>query len=443
MVTMPGEVKKILERLEGAGYQAYAVGGCVRDLMMGRTPQDWDITTSALPQAVMDLFAPNAIPTGLQHGTVTVVMEGERFEVTTFRRDGDYLDSRHPDHVTFTGDIREDLKRRDFTVNAMAMDLRGEMVDPFGGAEDLRYELLRCVGDADARLTEDALRIMRCLRFAATLSFAIDGPTADALHRHRHRLQNIAAERIQVELTKLICGSAAAEVLLEYSDVLAEVIPEVAAAVGFDQRNGHHCFDVWEHCVRAMAAVPPDPILRYTMLLHDLGKPETFTLDEDGVGHFYGHGSHSTEIAKRACQRLRLDRHTSETIETLVRCHDMEVPLTEKGMRRQLRRLGEENLRRLLKVKRGDNLAQHPAYLGRQQHIDQLEQMLDVVLREDQCFSLKQLAVKGDDLLALGLRGPAVGKALEALLDLVVEEKLPNDRRVLLDYVEGMEENGL
>ena len=442
MAAMPEEVKRILERLEGAGYRAYAVGGCVRDLMMGRTPQDWDITTSAPPQAVMGLFDAHAIPTGLQHGTVTVVLEEGRYEVTTFRRDGDYLDSRHPDHVTFTGDIREDLERRDFTVNAMAMDLRGQVVDPFGGAEDLRYELLRCVGDADKRLTEDALRIMRCLRFAATLSFAIDGPTADALHRHRHLLQNIAAERIQVELTKLICGSAAAEVLLEYPDVLAEVIPEMGAAVGFDQRNGHHCFDVWEHCVRAMAAVPPDPVLRYTMLLHDLGKPETFNLDEDGVGHFYGHGRRSAEIAAAACRRLRLDRHTSEAVETLVRCHDVEVPLTEKGMRRQLRRLGEENLRRLLKVKRGDNLAQHPAYLGRQQHIDQLEQLLDLVLREDQCFSLKQLAVNGNDLLALGLRGKAVGRVLEELLDLVVEEKLPNDRRVLLDYVAGMEESG-
>ena len=435
MPEFPQQVHALLVCLEAAGFAAYLVGGCVRDLLMGRQPVDWDAATSARPEQVLELFAPDALPTGLQHGTVTVSLDGCRFEVTTFRRDGNYRDSRHPDHVEFTASLEEDLSRRDFTVNAMAMDRGGRLIDPFGGQEDLRYELLRCVGDPDRRLTEDALRIMRGLRFAATLGLAVDGPTAGALHRHRALLGEIAVERIAVELKKLLCGRAAADILLEYADVLAVVIPEIAPAIGFQQHNPHHCFDVWEHSVRALAAVPPDPIARFVLLLHDLGKPETFFLDEAGVGHFYNHGKASAEIAQRVCQRLRLDRHTSETVERLVRWHDVEIPLTEKGIRRQLRRLGETDLRRLLQVKRGDNLAQHPAYLGRQTHITQLEQLLEVVLQEQQCFSLKQMAVKGGDLLALGLSGRAVGETLDALLDQVVEGKLPNDRELLLLYV--------
>ena len=435
MSVFPQQVHQLLERLEAGGFSAFVVGGCVRDIMMGRTPADWDAATSARPEQVMALFAPDALPTGLQHGTVTVRLGGYTFEVTTFRRDGCYRDARHPDHVTFTTDLREDLSRRDFTINAMAMDLRGTVVDPFGGGEDLRRRVLRCVGNPDRRLSEDALRIMRGLRFAATLGLTIDAPTAEALHRHRALLREIAIERITAELTRLLCGGRADEILLTYPDVLAVVIPEIMPAIGFQQYNPHHCYDVWEHSVRAMAAAPVDPVIRYTLLLHDLGKPETFSLDEKGVGHFYNHGKVSAEIANRVCQRLRLDRTTSDAVVDLVRWHDMEIPLSEKGIRRQLRRFGEMNLRRLLQIKRGDNLAQHPAYLGRQDHITQLEQLLDVVLQEEQCFSLKQLAVKGDDLLDLGLSGRAVGEALNTLLDQVVDGKMPNDRDLLLLYV--------
>ena len=435
MLELPGQVHMLFSRLEEAGFTAVLVGGCVRDLLMGRQPVDWDVAASALPEQVMELFAPDALPTGLQHGTVTVRLGGWSFEVTTFRRDGDYKDSRHPDHVEFTTSLEEDLSRRDFTVNAMALDRRGTLTDPFGGQADLRRAVLRCVGEPDRRLEEDALRIMRCLRFASLLGFGIDGPTAQALHRRRWELRAIAAERVSAELTKLLCGGHAAPVLLDYADVFSVVIPEIAAAIGFDQHNPHHCYDVWEHSVRALAAAPPETVVRYVLLLHDLGKPETFFLDEQGVGHFYGHGRAGAEIARRVCRRLRLDRHTSDAIECLVRYHDVEIPLTEKGIRRQLRRLGEENLRRLLQVKRGDNLAQHPAYRGRQEQIAQLEQLLDLVLQEEQCFSLKQLAVRGNDLLALGLSGPAVGQALDTLLDQVVEGRVPNEREMLLLYV--------
>ena len=436
MPDFPQSIHQLLTQLEQGGFSTYLVGGCVRDLLMGREPGDWDVATSARPEQVMALFSPNALPTGLKHGTVTVSVGGDPFEVTTFRRDGKYLDARHPDHVEFTADLREDLSRRDFTVNAMAMDLRGDLTDPFGGQEDLCSRQLRCVGEPDCRLSEDALRIMRGLRFAATLELTIEAQTSRALHRCRELLREIAVERISTELTKLLCGSRADEILLAYSDVLAVVIPEIVPAVGFAQRNPHHCYDVWEHSVRALSAVPADPVVRYALLLHDLGKPETFSVDEKGVGHFYHHGRASAAIAEQVCRRLRLDRHTSGAVVQLVRWHDVEIPLSEKGIRRQLRRFGEVNLRRLLQVKRGDNRAQHPDYRGRQDHITQLEQLLDIVLQEDQCFSLKQLAVKGDDLLALGLSGRAVGEALNTLLDQVVEGKMPNDKGLLLLYAE-------
>ena len=285
------------------------------------------------------------------------------------------------------------------------------------------------------RLQEDALRIMRALRFASVLSFAIDGETAAAVHREKESLRQIAAERIAVELGKLLCGESAAEVLLTYPDVLGVVLPEILPAVGFDQRNSHHCYDVWEHTVRAVSAAPRNLLLRYALLFHDLGKPETFSMDEQGVGHFYGHGKRSAELAEAACRRLWLDNDSRETIVLLVRLHDAEILATEKSIRRMLRRIGEERLRLLLQMKRCDNLAQHPDYHGRQRTIDQLEVLLDMVLRQELCFSLKQLAVKGNDLTDMGLSGPAVGRALNTLLDLVVEERLPNDRSTLLAYV--------
>lgn len=442
MGRIPDYTQSIIRRLEQAGHRAVLVGGCVRDSLLERIPEDYDVATSARPEEVMALFAPHAIPTGLQHGTVTVVSQGERVEVTTFRRDGAYTDHRRPDGVRFTDSLTEDLSRRDFTINAMALDLEGRLTDPFGGAEDLRRGILRCVGAAEERFREDALRIMRALRFAAQLSLTIEENTQAALGTNRALLLEIAEERICTELTKLLCAPGAAEVLLRYPEVVGVVLPEILPAVGFDQRNRHHCYDVYEHSVRALAAVPPDPLLRWTLLLHDLGKPETFSVDQAGVGHFFGHGKRSAEMAHAVCRRLRMDRRSSEAIEELVRLHDTEIPLSEKGLRRMLRRVGEDQLRRLIAVKRGDNLAQHPDYRGRQETLDQLEALLDLVLAADACFSLKQLAVKGGDLTALGLTGPAVGQMLGRLLDEVVEERLPNDRETLLAYAKQLMEEG-
>ena len=431
MPAMPETVKKIMVRLEDAGYEAWCVGGAVRDALLGRTPGDWDVATSAAPETVLALFAPHGLPTGLKHGTVTV----EGTEVTTFRRDGSYGDNRRPDYVEFTRSLEEDLSRRDFTVNAIAVNLHGETADPFGGREDLSRGLLRAVGAPEKRFGEDALRILRGLRFASRLGFSLEAETGRAIHRCGPLLKHIAPERIQTELTGILCGEYAARVLLDYPDVLGVFMPEILPCVGFDQHSVYHCYDVWSHTAYAVAAAKPLPVLRYAMLLHDLGKPETFALDGEGHGHFYGHWRRSVPLAQAILDRLRVDNRSKRVILTLVERHDCPLPLSEKSVRRNLARYGEETLRLLLEVKRADNLAQAEAYRDRQMLIRQWEELLELVLAGGACFSLGQLAVKGNDLTALGLKGPAVGVALKELLELVIDEKLPNDRGLLVEYV--------
>lgn len=435
MGDLPERVEEILRRLEAAGYEAWCVGGAVRDTLLGRVPGDWDVTTNAPPGRVLELFAPHAAPTGLQHGTVTVSGGGGWVEVTTYRRDGTYSDSRHPDQVEFTGSLEEDLSRRDFTVNAIALNRRGEVRDPFHGREDLVRRVLRAVGEPERRFREDALRILRGLRFASKLGFAIEPDTAAALRRCAPLLEKIAVERIQAELSGLLCGDGAAETLLAYPDVLGVFLPEILPCVGFDQHSPYHCYDVWEHTARSVAAVRPLPVLRYTMLLHDLGKPGSFLLGEDGRGHFYGHWRKSVELGDRILQRLRVDNHSRKQILTLVERHDCDLALNPRSVRRNLARYGEETVRLLLEVKRADNLAQAAAYRDRQGLLDEWEALLDGVLAEGSCFSLKQLAVRGGDLAGLGLEGPAIGRALQSLLEQVIDNKLPNERAVLLEYV--------
>ena len=356
-------------------------------------------------------------------------------EVTTYRLDGAYRDHRRPESVAFTASLEEDLARRDFTVNAMALDLRRELRDPFGGRADLARGLLRCVGDPDRRFQEDALRILRGMRFSAVLGLEMEAGTSAALARNRELLRKIAPERIQAELLKLLCGQHAKEALDGHVLAVAAFWPEVLPMVRFDQRNIHHCYDVWNHSTAALASTPPVPELRCAALLHDIGKPSTFTLDESGVGHFYGHAPVSVELADGMLRRLRFPNEFRERVTRLIAWHDRDIPRTDKGVRRALRLLGEEELRLLLALKRADNLAQAPAYRGRQQEIARGEAILDRLLTEDACFSLKQLAVNGNDLKALGLRGPAVGRTLEALLNKVVDGELPNEREALLEFV--------
>ena len=436
MAKIPAFVKNLLCTLESAGHQAWCVGGCVRDLRLGRTPVDWDVTSSALPEETMALFGERAVPTGLKHGTVTVRTEDQPVEVTTFRKDGAYRDHRRPETVTFTDSLEEDLRRRDFTVNAMALDLRGTFRDPFGGLGDLERGILRCVGEPERRFHEDALRILRGLRFSACLGFVLEEKTASAIREKKELLRDIAPERVWAELSRLLTGRWADEVLRAYPEVVGVFWPELLPMIGFDQRTRHHCYDVWEHTLHALAAVEPDVVLRCTMLLHDVGKPETFTLDARGHGHFKGHPARSAALAEDMLRRLRVDNATRETVVRLVEWHDRNIPRTDQGLRRALRDLGEADLRRLLAVKRADNQAQaHQDLLG---EIDKAEAILDRLLAEGACVSLGQLAVRGGDLAALGLRGPAIGRMLDLLLDRVVDGDVPNEREILLKTAAGL-----
>ncbi len=436
MQRIPEAVKDVLRRLTAAGHEAWCVGGCVRDLLLRREPGDWDVTTSALPKETLALFGACAVPTGLQHGTVTVRTDAGYVEVTTYRTEGSYGDCRHPDSVEFTRSLTEDLARRDFTINAIAMDVSGQLNDPMNGLADLTSRCLRCVGDPDLRLGEDALRILRGLRFASVLEFTIEKETSESIHRKRGLLHKIAAERIRVELDKLLCGGGVAEILREYPDVLGVFLPEILPAVCFPQNSPYHCYNVWEHTIHSVAAAPREPVLRMAVLLHDLGKPSCYTVDDAGCSHFYGHPKVSCELAAIALNRLKYDNESKRIILTLVERHDWPIQPTGKGIRRALRLLGEDTLRRLLAVKRADNLAQSPDYWYRQQEIDALEVLLNDLLKEDACFSLRQLAVNGTDLMALGFRGAEIGAELDRLLSAVVDGLLQNDRCVLLKSAE-------
>ena len=434
----PEQVNTALRRLREAGYTACAVGGCVRDRLMGAEPKDYDVTTAALPEQTEAVFAgERIIETGLKHGTVTVLLGGLPIEITTFRVDGGYSDARHPDAVRFTPSLTEDLARRDFPVNAMAWSPEDGLADPFGGADDLRNRLIRCVGDPDTRFREDALRILRALRFAAVLGFRIEERTADALHRNRALLDKVSAERIAAELCKLLCGDGVKPILLEYADVLGVVLPELLPMRGFDQRNPHHIYDVLEHTAVVVENVPPEPMLRWAALLHDSGKPATFALDAKGVGHFFGHPKVSAALADAALRRLKLDNATRERVVLLVQYHDVQIEPTEKAVKRALGKLGEEAFFQLLALKRADNLAQSPEYRGRLALCDQLEAIAREILRREDCFSLRDLAVKGGDLIAAGLRpGPALGAALDALLDAVIDGRVENERDALLAFLQ-------
>ncbi len=436
---LPNYVQSALSRLESAGFAAYVVGGCVRDALMGRTPGDYDVTTDALPEETAAVFAgERVIGTGLKHGTVTVLLDGKPLEITTYRVDGAYSDARHPDAVRFTRSLREDLARRDFTVNAMAWSPRNGLADPFGGAADIRAGVLRCVGDPDARFREDALRIARLLRFSAVLGFLPEAETAAAARRNRALLERISAERVAAELKKLVCGPDVRRIVLTETDILGVVLPEILPLRGFDQRNPHHCYDILEHSAAVCEAVPPEPVLRMAALLHDIGKPACFFLGEDGVGHFYGHAQRGAETADAILRRLRYDTAGRERITELVRRHDERIEPTEKGVLRALRRFGPEFFFQLLQLKRADALAHapDPARSERLARSEALEALGKSLLEREACFSLRDLAVGGDDLIAAGVpAGPALGQALHKLLDAVTDGAVPNEKAALLDYL--------
>ena len=433
---LPETIGSILSRLHDAGFAAYAVGGCVRDTLAGREPHDWDICTAARPEQVHAVFADGDVrDTGLKHGTVTLVLDHVPYEITTFRVDGDYSDSRRPDSVAFTDDVTLDLARRDFTVNAMAYSPADGLIDPFGGREDLKAGVIRCVGDPRERFAEDALRILRALRFASRFGYSVEGQTAAAVHALAPTLERIAPERIKTELDGLLAGPAAAEVLREFPDVLGVPIPELLPCVGFDQRSPWHIYDVWEHTLRAVAAAPEDLLLRWTMLFHDLGKPPTFSPGPDGTGHFYGHAAESARIAGAIMDRLRFSNEERDAIAELVRRHDGVLAPDRKAVRRQLARIGRTQFDRLLAVKRADNLAQAPELAApRLAELETLRALADDIEQNGDCTDLRRLALNGRDLLALGYApGPALGAELRRLLEFVLDDPARNDRETLLD----------
>ena len=424
--------------LENAGYEGYIVGGSVRDYLMGKSPDDYDITTSALPEEVEAVFADfKVIETGIKHGTVTVIIDHTPIEITTFRVEGEYLDGRRPSEVSFTRNLKEDVARRDFTMNAIAMDIRGNLYDYFGGKDDIANKVIRCVGKPSKRFSEDALRVMRAIRFASQTGFVIEEETKAAIFDNKESLLNISAERIRIELDKMLCGKDVKRVLLEYVEVLGVFMPEIKPTVDFDQKTNWHIYDVFTHTAVAVASTPAQAYLRMAALLHDIGKPSCFTIDEKGAGHFYGHALASVDIAREILNRLKFDNDTKQKILSLVKYHDVQIEPTSRSVKRALNKYTEEGFFDLILLKRADNMAQNPDLATRQDYLDQVVQVANMVIEEAQCFALKDLAVNGKDLIEAGLKpGKELGKVLDELLEQVLEDKLPNDKAKLLEFAQ-------
>ena len=433
----------VIESLEAAGYRAYAVGGCVRDALLGSTPSDYDVTTSALPYEVCGVFtADTVIPTGIKHGTVTVLACGEPIEVTTFRIDGSYTDRRKPDSVRFCRTLGEDLSRRDFTIGAIAYSECEGIIDPYGGRADIEKRVIRCVGDPHARLSEDALRILRALRFSAVLGFSIEPETDKALRELAPLLTEISAERCREELLRLLCGRDAVRVMREYISVIGVIIPELLPMVGFDQKNIHHIYDVYEHTLHVLGGTRPIPVLRLSALFHDIGKPDCYELGADGQGHFRGHPERSTEIASGIMHRLRFDGETMRQVLLLVRWHDRQIEETERAVRRALNKLGRDIFFLLLELKVADNLAQSPAYRDRKRSCEVLDSIAEEIIERGDCTERSRLAMNGSDLIALGMHpGREIGTVLDSIFDSVLSGELPTSRTELIAAAKQLLEN--
>ncbi len=439
-IEMPQKASYIIETIRQAGFEAYIVGGCVRDSILGREPEDWDVTTSARPEQVKALFR-RTIDTGIQHGTVTVMLDKEGFEVTTYRIDGKYEDSRHPKEVIFTPSLIEDLKRRDFTINAMAYNEEGGLIDVFGGLQDMKEGVVRCVGNPRERFGEDALRMMRAIRFSAQLGYRIEEKTGEAIREMAPNLSHISPERIQMELVKLITSDHPEFLKIAYHTGVTKVIlPEFDRAMETPQIHPHHCYNVGEHTLQALKETEPDKILRLAVLLHDIGKPDTLSWDEKGLTHFYHHASLGADLAEQILKRLRFDNDTISLVKKLVLYHDYgnEWEPDMRRMRRLANKIGVDMLPMLFCVKRADILAQSD-YL-RQEKLERLEKWQELYqeMRSlGQCVCLKDLAVTGRDLMDIGMRpGKELGEALQGLLELVLEEPAYNTKEKLLKEAE-------
>ena len=434
-INIPTAANELIHTLQKNGHSAYVVGGCVRDSILGRNPHDWDICTSATPDEMLEIFKDRKIiETGLQHGTVTVVVGGESFEITTYRIDGTYSDNRRPDSVTFTDKLVEDLKRRDFTINAMAYNDTEGLIDPFNGLVDIEYEKIDCVGSAKERFEEDALRILRAIRFAAQLDFSITPGTEREIHQQYKNLENISIERINSEFCKIVVSDNFCVELLLYKDVFSLFIPELKDMFGFPHNNPYHIFDVFYHTLHAIEYCESDDlIVRLALLFHDIGKPHSYQDGEDGVRRFTGHWEVSADMTDNIMKRLRFDNDTRNKVVALVFYHDLSVK-DRKDIKKLLNLIGIEQFERLLEIKRADAKAHNPICAKeRIENIDNIEQIFKEIVRNNECFSLKDLDVNGSDLIAIGYEsGKQLGTALQGLLDCVIEGEVYNSKEDLL-----------
>ena len=436
VIKIPPQVNRAMEILQSNGHTAYVVGGAVRDALMGKTPHDWDITASALPEETLEAFRDfRTVETGLKHGTVTVIIDGTSLEITTYRTETGYSDNRHPDRVDFTDKVEDDLSRRDFTVNAIAYSPSAGFADPFGGKKDIEKKIIRCVGEADKRFGEDALRILRALRFSSVLGFEIEPETSESIHRNFHLLKNISVERIFTELSRLLCGKDAGRILREYEDVIFFILPELKPLKGCTQNHERHVYDVWGHTVAAVENIEPLPELRFAMLLHDSGKPKCKSTDENSTDHFYSHGKESTKIAFEILTRLKTSTRFRNKVCNLVEYHDfLPHKISKKTYKKYIGRLGIDTVKQLFKVREADIKAQNPRFI-----VESLEEnktglkILEEIENEAPCFGISDLAIGGKELAAAGIEpSPEMGRILETLLDEVMEEKIANTPQALI-----------
>ena len=442
-IEVPAPVNYIIQKLEECGYEAYIVGGAVRDSIMGRSIHDYDICTSAMPDEILKVF-PNEeiIPTGLQHGTVTILINKEPFEVTTFRIDGDYSDNRRPDNVIFTRSLVEDLQRRDFTINAMAYNPKTGLIDPFNGMEDMKYEKIRCVGSAKDRFNEDALRILRAIRFEAQLGFAGFPETMFEIKRQYERLKNISIERINSEFCKIAASNQFCVELVLYPDVFSLFIPELKDMIGFQQNNPYHAYDVFDHTVHAIEKCESDDLaVRLAVFFHDFGKPHSYQDGEDGIRHFKGHGKVSSDITDIIMKRLRFDNETRKNVVELVYYHDTTFEVKKKCIKKWLNKIGEKQFRRLLEVRKADIKGQKPDYeKSRIEKVNNIEKILEEILQKQECFSLKDLDINGNDVKqTMNLKeGKEIGYWLNEILKRVIDGELKNNKKELIYWMTGV-----
>ncbi|MCD7775446.1 MAG: HD domain-containing protein [Clostridiales bacterium] len=436
MIDIPKSVMTILNMLNSSGFKAYVVGGCVRDSVMGRQPHDWDVATSAYPDEVKAVFSDfKTVDTGILHGTVLVISGEMPVEVTTFRIDGDYTDNRHPDSVLFTDDIRDDLSRRDFTVNAMAYSLEEGLIDIFGGRKDIENKIIRCVGDPDVRFSEDALRILRALRFSSVLNFSIEEKTAQSILSNERLLTSIAYERIDSELLKLLCGGSVLDVLINYKSVFGVIMPELVPEFDHKQYGKKHAYDIWTHTAHTVEAIESDPVLRLTMLLHDSGKPATHKLDENGNSTFKNHGAVGGVIAENILKRMKFSKEYIKTVSNLVAIHDKKVPETRVQVKEYMRDYGENTFIRLMKIRKADRAGLAEGFRDINDKLIFAYSTFNEIINGDEPYTLKQLAVNGRDLKKIVPRED-IGAVLSFLLNTVIEDPQKNDRQTLLNIAE-------